>query len=365
MNYKCHQFSVISFQMFILLCLLFSIFNTVKAQEISHTSWEIYVERDIDANGTDRLLFLNLLTGDITTAEVIGERFTPLNDYILYYDLVNRAVMTAYPDGTLSQHPFIQAQNARRVDWVISSDNRLIAWTLTYGEANTLSTITSIATPTGTNQRVVLNDGPRSDGARVLPVAFSVDNSALILDSQPDAIGDLAPYRQYASLFRLSLSDSEISLLPDEPHCFCAAALRAGEFVRLFATPFGFDVHVYDLESGLSQTIASPNLIDYTLGGNILISPDGDRVVYALSQVDIRTTPITIKTVLMLVDLERMSQAQLSEPIRSYVYPIKWTEDNTAILFIIPDHNGTWKIDLNSGELLRVAEASYVGVLED
>jgi hypothetical protein len=364
MNYRSNQVSVIRFHVFMLLCLAFAI-SPSKAQETSHTAWEVYVERDIDANGTDRISFLDLLIGDITSAEVVGERFTLLDDYLLYFDLSNRAVMTIRPDGTVSPHPFIRLQDARRADWLISSDNRLIAWTLTYGEANSLSTVTSIANPSGTNQRVVLSDGPRNDGVRVFPVAFSVDNSALILDSQPDGIGDLIPYRQYASLFRLSLIDGEITSLPDEASCFCAAALRAGQFLRLSATTRGFAVRVYDLENGESQTITTLGLVNYTLGGDILISPDGNMAVYALSQVEIGTTPLIVRTVLILINLQSMTQIQLSEPISSYIHPVKWTEDRSAILLTIPERNGTWKINLDTGELVRVAEATFIGVLED
>lgn len=351
---------------FLCFILYFSLsFSSIQAQGTVHNSWEVYVEKNIDSNGTDRLSFLNLLTGDITTTEVHGERYTPLNDYILYYDTVNRAVMTVRPDGTISTHPFIQLLDARRVDWVISSDNRLIAWTLTYGEADSLSTITYVASPSGTDERLVLSDGPRTDGARVLPVAFSVDNSALILDSQPDAIGDLTPYRQYASLSRLSLVDGTITAMPNEPECFCAAAIRAGQYLRLSAISGGFDVRVYDLATNISQTIKAPGLVNYTLAGDILISPDGEMAVYSLSKVEIGSNPLNVQTVLMLVNLQNMTQNQLSDPMNSYIHSIKWTEDHSAVLLNIPDRNGTWKINLDSGKTVQVAEATYIGVLTD
>ena len=365
MSYKNSRFSFSSFQFFTLICIWFCIFAHVSAQEHSHTSWEVYVEHDIDLNGTDRLLFLDLLTGDTTTADVIGERYTALNDYILYFDNVNRAVMTVRPDGTISTHPFIQLYDARRVDWVLSDDNRLIAWTLTFGEANNLSTVTYIANPSGVDQRQVLSDGPRSDGARVLPVAFSLNNDALILDSQPDAIGDLAPYRQYASLFRLSLVNGEINPLPNEPECFCAATLRAGLFLRLSAISGGFNVRVYDMASGLSQIIDAPGLVNYTLAGDILIAPDGKMAVYSLSRVEIGSNPLKVQTVLMLVNLETMKQEQLSEPMNTYIHSIKWTEDHSAILLTMPERNGTWKLNLSAGKTEQVAKATYLGILVD
>jgi hypothetical protein len=347
-----------------LLCLFFLLIFPIYAQEGG--AWEVYLERDIDAAGTDRLLFINLLNGELTSAQVNGENFTPLSDYLLYFDTVNRAVMTVRPDGTVSPHPFITLGDARRVDWILSSDYRLIAWTLTYGEANSLSTVTSLAAPNGANQRLVLTDGPRSDGARVLPVAFSLDNTSLVLDSQPDSIGELVPYRQYAALSRFSLTDGSITTMQGEPGCFCAAALRAGQFVRLTLSNSrgGFDVQVYSSRSIEARTIASLGLSNYTQGGEILIAPDGNLAVYALSQVEFGVADPEVQSLLILIDLANYSQVQLSEPISSYIKPLSWTDDNSAILLSIPQRNGTWKINLADRELVQVAEATYLGLLE-
>jgi len=346
------------------LILLFPVF--VQAQDSERATWEIYVEYDVDDTGLDRVQFLNLLTGETVALDINGENYTAPGNYLLYFDRINRQVMTATPDGTTIIHPFIQMGAARRIDWVVSSDERLIAWTLTYDNDGVLTTVTSVATPQGTNQDLILSDGPRNDGVRVLPVAFTVDNSSIIMDSQPDGIGDLAPYRQYANLFQLSLLDGTITPLAGEPGCFCAASLRADKLVRLAITAdfSGYDVAVYNMLTGESQTIASPGLVNYTQGGNILISPDGTRAVYALSQVEISATEPDVRTVIMLVDLENLTQTQLSQPITSYLRAMRWTEDNTAVLFTIPGRNGTWKMLLETGELERISTANYIGVIE-
>lgn len=336
------------------------------AQEENRTTWEIYVERGIDDSSTDRLQFINLLTGEINTLEVTGERYTVLGNSLLYFDSLNRMVMTAHPDSTTIPHPFIQLGAARRVDWIVSSDERSIAWTLTYDNDGGLTTVTTVANPNGTNQNLVLSDGPRNDGVRVFPLAFTLENSGLILDSQPDGIGDIAPYRQYANLFQLSLIDGSITPLSDELACFCAASLDAGKLMRLAITNdfSGFDVALTDFPGGDTQLISSPGLVNYTQGGNILISPDGTRAVYVLSQVEINSTELNVRTVMMLVNLETLTQTQLSQPITNYLQPLGWTEDNTAVLVSILGRNGTWKIDLFSGELRRIATNTYIGLIE-
>lgn len=356
-----------NYKLTIFLCLLLCLIAfPVSAQDDSPASWEIYIERDIDDTGLDRVQFINILNGEIETVEVNGDRYTPLGNYLLYFDVTNRMVMTAHPDGNTAPHGFIQLGAARRVDWIVSSDERLIAWTLTYDNAGGITTVTTVANPNGTNQNLVLSDGPRNDGVRVFPVAFTVENSGIILDSQPDGIGDIAPYRQYASLFQLSLLDGAITPLAGTPGCFCAASLRAGKMIRLAITAnfSGFDLEVYDFLSGETAVIESTGLVNYTQGGNILISPDGTRAVYALSQVNLDSNDAPVRTVLMLVNLETLTQEQIIDPVTGYLNPIGWTENNSTILVSIPDRNGTWKVDDDTGDLLRVANSTYAGLIE-
>ncbi len=337
----------------------------VTAQE--HHLWEVYIIR---SGGDDaQLLFLDLLSGDVTTVQVTGERFTPLGQRVLYYDTASRTMMTAAPDGSVQPHPFIQLGAARRVDWIVAPDQRQIAWTLTYAEGDSLRTETYVATPGGTEQRLVLADGGRTDGVRALPVAFSADNSALIMDAHPDLIGDLAPYTQYARLFQVNLSTSEIELLPDDGFpCFCGAAVRAGLLLRLSVTADlrGFELLLFDLDSGTQRTIDAYALPNYTQAGDILISPDGDRAVYALSQIENFGTPDQrISTIFMLVNLETMTQQPLTERITTFVHPLRWTEDHTAVIFTSPLRDGTWKVSLADGVLSNVAQATLIGTLRD
>jgi hypothetical protein len=349
--------------------------RTVQAQQppdITHHTYEIYLDRATDSGQSDRLLFLDVLTGDIAEIRTSGERYTPLSGGVIFYDPVTMQVMLAAPDGTLQAHPFVQLQSAqsnnraRRVDWIVSRDGRQIAWTLTFDDPAGLRTETYLASPTGAGLRLINRDGPR-DGVRFLPVAFSVDNTALIMDAHPDGLGRFAPYTQYAGLFRLSLSDGAIVSLPDEPGCFCGAALRAGLFLRLALTAdlSGFDVVVHNLNTGQSRTIpaARPGGT-YTQAGDILITPDGTQAVYALSQIDnFGATEQSVRTLFMRVDLQAFTQEPLTDPITTYVHPVRWTEDNTAVLFTSPQRSGTWKISPADGLLRRVADASYLGTL--
>ncbi|MGB1287384.1 MAG: hypothetical protein ACPG7F_12675 [Aggregatilineales bacterium] len=346
----------------VLLSLLILPGITAQAQFSGAT--QVFLERDFDGTGRDRLSFIDMFGGENRSADINGERYTLAGDEIIYYDTILQQVMTVGADAVPETHPFIQRDDtARRVDWVLSPDGRWIAWTLTYDTAGLFSTVTHVTTINGAENRIVLEDEPRA--VRALPVAFNLDNSLLYMDAHPDGLEPYMAYTQYAGLFSLNLETGETQALPGEPGCFCGAAFRAGQFLRLALVDGGYDVKIYDLENERIETIPAMRLNNFTQAGDILIAPDGTQAVYALSQIeDFGTTQQSVRTVFMQVDLLAMTQQPLTEPITTYVHPVAWTEDNTAILFSSPQVAGTWKIDLRDGSFFKVAENAYLGILQ-
>lgn len=327
---------------------------------------QVFVERDIDAGGTDRLLFVDSLTGDVTSVEVNGERYTPYGRAVLYFERPANRVMLVEPDGNQLPHPFIQQPDdqTRRIDWLVWGTK--IAWTVTIGPDHAaLTTITAVAGLDGSDRREVLTDGPRN-GIRALPVAFSDDHATLYMDYQPDSIADFTPFRQYAGLFAVDLATQTTRFLPGEPGCFCGAGIRAGYFLRLDLTESlsGFDVVAHNLLAGAQERIPALALTNYTQAGDVIIAPDGSRAVYALAQIrGFGGANQSVRTVFVLVDLTTMTQTALTDPITTFVQPVSWTEDNTAIIFTSPDQDGTWKVSLSDGRLARIASATYLGTL--
>ena len=333
----------------------------------ANRTYEVYLQQNI-AGEVDLLLFIDVLDATAETVRVTGERYTALGDSVLFYNPETRTMMMVNPDGSIRPHPFILMNDAaRRIDWIVSADQRNIAWTLTYGSGDSIRTETQVASITGVGQRMVLEDGARNDGVRALPVAFSVDNDALIMDAHPDLIGNFVPYTLYARLFRLDLEDGEIEVLPGENNpCFCGAGIRAGTLLRLAVTADlqGFNIRKINVNTGDVAIIDALRLPNYTQAGDVLISPDGTQAIYALSEVENFGTPQqSLRTVFVHVDLITNRQQQLSIPITDYITPVQWTDDNISVLLTSPDESGTWKIRLDDGDLVRVAESSYIGTI--
>jgi hypothetical protein len=340
----------------------------VLAQEIPTVpDAPIQVFRQPAETDGDTLAFLNLLTGETRRVDVNGARYTVIGDAVMYLDQPTNRVMLLRATGAPRPHPFIQPEpDTRRVDWVVSPDGRLIAWTLTAGvSSDALTTATYVANLDGSEQRLLLTDGPRS-GIRALPLAFSPDDTTLYMDYQPDGLSDFTPYAAYAGLFEVNLKDSSVAYLPAEPGCFCGAGFGGGRFVRMALNPdlSGFDLLVADLAAQVTDTIDAVRLRNYTQGGDVLVSPDGTRAVYALAQVQNFGSPEqSVRTVFVLADLETMTQDTLTNPLFNYLRPVAWTEGNSAILFVSANNNTTWKYNLGNNRLEEIARAAYIGTL--
>lgn len=332
---------------------------------------QVFVERDIDGTPLDRLIFVDLITGEEISLTANGDRYTALDGQILYWDMDARRVRLVSPDGTTHDHPFIQpGENGRRVDWLIAPDGMMIAWTITEGPPEALVTATYVSGQNGNDTRLVLRDGPR-EAIRAFPVAFNSEKSMLYMDYQPDTIGDVIPYRQYAALFSVDLASGVTQSLPGEAGCFCGAGFGAGKFLRMTLAPdnTGFDLHVISLDdapesSSIVTTLPAVGLSDYTQSSEIILAPDGTRALYVLSQVRGFGSPQgQFQTAFVLVDLVNMEQQIIGQPEPRLLRPIRWTDDGSAVLFVSPFENGTWKLNIAAEQVEQIARAAFIGTL--
>jgi hypothetical protein len=330
--------------------------------------WYVFHQRSTDSIPLDRLIFLDMLTGQEIAVRVDGERYSAIRDAVLYFDRTEQQVMLATPDGERRPHPFIRlAPGERRVDWVIAPDGRTIAWTVTRTDpTGRLVTATYVGSSTS-DIRLLLEDGPYDVDIRALPVAFSEDLSQLFMDYHPDGVSQFIVYDQYASIFAVDLESGATRLMPDEPaNCICGAALARDRFLRMRLTSDldGFDLHVYGIGGSLGQKIPAIRLDRYDTGGDIVISPDGRQAIYALTRLDGGgSAELATRSAVVLVDLEMLTQSVLVDSITTFVRPVEWTEDNSAVIFTSPMQDGTWKINLRDRRLERIASATYIGVL--
>ena len=135
---------------------------------VSSRPVQVWLQRNIDDDGRDRLHFIDRRSGAATSIDLPGERYTVLREQVLYFDLADGRVRQVTASGAISDHPFIQLPGATlRVDWLVAPDASQIAWTLTEETATgQLRSFTRIAASDGSGMRDVLVDGRTHDGMR-------------------------------------------------------------------------------------------------------------------------------------------------------------------------------------------------------
>ncbi|MCY3719652.1 MAG: hypothetical protein OXG07_08865 [Anaerolineaceae bacterium] len=308
--------------------------------------------------------------GDDLAVELSGERYTLLQEHVLYFDLEDRRVRLVDAAGDIADHPFIQLPGATlRVDWLVSPDASRISWTyIEQGADGQLRSFTRVSDIQGDDIRDVLVDGPRPN-RHAVPVAFGGDGATLFMDYRPLLQPGEAQRAGFAHLFALSRYEGFTRPLPDEPGCLCGAAFGAGQILRLqlAADLDGYELVQRDLNGDLRGRIAAPALPGFTAATHLLAAPDGSRALYTLSQQRGGSDGggQAVRSVFVLADLEEGSSLILGEPVRELLRPVSWSDgDNTVILTSDdPLRDGTWKLDLTDGALLRVARATWLGAL--
>ncbi|HYO89233.1 MAG TPA: hypothetical protein VER79_11330 [Candidatus Limnocylindrales bacterium] len=323
-----------------------------------------FVTNAAERGGQDTLTLNNLLTGESSQVTVSGAHYSIVGRDVVFLDDASGRVQAVGSDSEIREHPLIQpSETARRIDWISSPAAGLVAWIVTEGTPDALTTTTYTASPEGAGARLVLRDGPRA-GIRAFPVAFSDDGSTLFMDYQPDTIADLTPLRQYAAMFALDLASSTVFSLPGESSCYCGGAVGSGKFVRLALAEAGFDVRVTDLARGSTTVIPSLGLADYTQAGDVLIAPGGAQAVYTLLQL-VPGAPEgeRLRSLWVLVDLVNGTQRLLNpdDPEPRILRPVTWLDNGQGVLLVDSAQPGTWRLDVDSGALAQVASASFIG----
>ena len=336
---------------------------------LQRQTWDVFIRRNALSPLLTDVIFLNLLTGDQSSISALGERFTLTESGVVFYSMDEEKVKLAKADGIIRDHPFINVSSGtQRVDWVASHDGGQIAWTISrrVGDGQ-LITAVWLADAAGAEIRELLVYGPR-DGIQLLPVAFGADDSQLYMEVYAAGSEGLSPYARRAGLFALKIDDSGAATgsLPGDQACFCPVGFGAGSMLRLApsAESNGLDVEVFGLDDGESRVIPALSRGNYRDGGNILLSDDGALAVYALSQArHFASEQEEIRTVLVLVDLENGWQRIASSPMPDLARPISFTDENRAVLVALERSDGTLKIDLEDGQMIEVAAATYLGRL--
>lgn len=336
--------------------------------ELQRHSWDVFIKRDAANAEQSELIFIDLLSGEESTLAAIGERFTLTDSGVIFFDPLARQVKLAKADGIVRDHPFIKfAADGHHIEWAVTPDRSRIVWSASRRqEDGRLISATWLADVAGVEIRELLVYGPR-EGVKLLPVGFGGDQREVFMEAQVEGSAGWSLYRRRAGLFGLRLVEDELvtRTLPGDQACFCAAAFGANLMLRLLPNreSQGLDVEITHLESGERQVVPALSRGKTSEGGNILISADGKRAVYAVTQLPTDGEGDEYRSALILVDIENGRQRIAASPIPGLPRPLSFTDENRAALFTTQQDNGAWKVDLEDGRLVKVADAIYLGAI--
>jgi hypothetical protein len=126
----------------------------------------------------------------------------------------------------------------------------------------------------------------------------------------------------------------------------------------------GYDVRLWDLAAGI-DTFARSLTVNYEVAGAVLVAPDGSRAVYSLANSLTADSAGSGRErfMLALMDARTGEQRELIyNQLLVPLLPLGWTEDGGGVLLYNPRQDGTWKLSIETGEVLQVSSATWIGI---
>ena len=336
-----------------------------RAQESQPGRMDVFFAQDPQTS-TAKVYFMDPLSGLSTVVNVeSGQNFTLVGDYVLYEKSRTGAIMRANANGTLEPHPFIRrAVDTQSLRWVASPDGASIAWVQT-STAGVSQAYVAMADGRDLRQLPISTPSPPLELA---PIALTDGMAYFFYDAaHPAGPPTDTPYMTYAHIAEYDLRDEVFYPLPLEPNCPCGAAVTPDGriFARLEADrgegPFA--LHVWDLPTKAEIRIPAPDL-PYRMAGDLILTDTGTFAVYSVAA-GAGAEPGQELYALVLVDVVAQEQSPVLAPGSVLYRPLTFIDGDSALLLTDADQGGTYKLDLQSGEIRRVSNDLYLGSVSD
>lgn len=304
--------------------------------------------------------FVDALTGLSTAVDTVGgQHFTLVGDYVLFEKRDTGTIMRARSDGTLEPHPFIRRRvGIEAVYWVVSPDARAVAWVLVDELGGSEA---YVAWADGSDLRQLPIAAPQPP-LTLMPVALTNGMTTFFYDMSQPPPGTTAatPFTVYHHVAAYDLEAELFTPVPLEPNCPCDAAITpdGSQFARLEAAngigPFALSLR--DLAADTAARIAPPG-IPYALAGDTILNSRGTLAIYSAA------AAVDGPYALVMVDTALRQQVLLFEsgPVR--YRPLRFIDDDTAVLLASMTGDGTYKLALTGGTLQQVSRLTYLGAI--
>lgn len=204
--------------------------------------------------------------------------------------------------------------------------------------------------------------GPYSSAALFIGMPhWSVDGLYVYVSANPHTDGYWEPFHSASVLYRFNLETGQVSeVLPagkDSTIYYSFAFAPDDSMLAYIETDTSPVVLVLrNLETGAEKKIEfDPK---YNTGGGFLWTPDGQKLVFSVTQFD-RNTFEYVATLILLWDRTTGEPVHLISDYQDFLEPIAWAEENKVILHGWTVENEQLvglehKFDMTTGELIQI-----------
>ncbi|GEM_PF-1023040 len=348
----------------ILLALLLTL--TARPTHAATSSYDVFVNSTLNKGGAG-LYFVDARTGLSTVVSTGGSRHTLLDNGVLYQEDDGGVIMVAYPDGRKAAHPAIQPPDSKAtINWVVSPDRKRIAWTVSQLSQTTLLSDLFVASIDGSGKKLALHTSSTKN-IETVPLALTNDGGTVFYSRQSSVSRDYQLFQVSGDVFRLDVASGQATQLPDNAKCACAVGFTpdGARFERLEATPQGFAARLWDLAAKIDTPIAAPG-ISHTQAGYLVLSRDGNLAVYTSARgVPPAKGVPPERYALILIDVARREQRLMTPALVNKLRAVSFAPDNSAVLVVGTDKDGTYKLSVQDGTLLQVSPYTFLGTITD
>lgn len=347
---------------FLALCLLS---DPAQAQTSQAGPFDVFLNSSI-SKGRPGLFFVNMRTGLSTTAVTNGTRHAVLGGGVLFQENDTDALKMAYPDGHIEPYAPIQPSGGQTVNWIASGNGKWIAWSIAQSQAQSLLSDMYVAGADGSGAKLVLH-ASSTKNVDTIPLALSDDGGTVFYTRQTH---DTQPYQLFpvaTDVFSVDVASGKATTLPGKTDCACAVGFSPDgqRFARLEAAgdQTGFGIHLWNLSINVDSRINPPQIAHHQ-AGNVLISHDGNVIVYTSAHGVAPAKGVPPEQfAVVAVNVPQQLQRVIVSPLKSNLRAVAFSPDDSAVIMVGTDTDGTYKLRLKDGDFRLVSVYTYIGTI--
>lgn len=336
---------------------------------------DVFLEYDVD-NQQMEVFFSNPITGlsALATIDDFPPTINPLNEFqvtangVIYREPFTGLPRLITPTGRILDFEFIPQSPIQldRVDWMLSDDMRTIAWAeVDLNQLGWQSRI-YVADVDGNNLRALpdLPILPIQVTHRVEMLGVSNGGQRVFFDAEhlPN-VPEGFLFEGYQRATAYSDRNPTYFDLPNEPNCVCPALItNDGQSLLRLQQSFqvnGYELHVWNLQDN-SEVVVPPIDMPYLQAGFMLLNSSRALALYLIGDVD--GTSETYG--LVLVNIASRQQTVILEEWTTRLRPMAFIDRNTSVILVDMDEQITYKLRLDTGEMLPVADKMWIGTIQ-